>query len=104
LPKPNETSREIQCILKPEGIVNLTVPNTRSLVFWPFLENWYALETPRHVISYSPQTLTALADATGFEVAQMNFTAGPFNFVRSTRSHGGERPAVTAMVEAHPLG
>lgn len=104
LPKPNETSREIQRILKSEGIVYLTVPNNRSLVFWLFRENCYALEAPRHVISYSPQTLTALAAATGFEVAQMNFTAGPFNFVRSMRSHGGERPAVTAMAEAHPLG
>jgi ubiquinone/menaquinone biosynthesis C-methylase UbiE len=51
LPKPNETSREIQRILKSEGIVYLTVPNTRSPVFCLFRENWYALEALRHVIS-----------------------------------------------------
>ena len=85
LPKPKETFRDIRRILKPEGIVYLTVPNTRSLVFWLFRDNWYALDAPRHVISYSPKTLKALASATGFEVAQIKFTAGPFNFVRSIK-------------------
>ena len=85
LPQPKITFREIRRILKPEGIVYLTVPNTRSLVFWLFGANWYALEAPRHVISYSPVTLKALADATGFEVARIDFTAGPFNFVRSMK-------------------
>jgi hypothetical protein len=65
-------------------LVYLTVPNTRSLVFWLFREN-YALDAPRHVISYSPKTLNVLAEVTGFEVAHSNFTAGPFNFVRSMK-------------------
>lgn len=81
--EPKMTLREIHRILKPDGLVYVTVPNTRSLVFWLFRENWYALDTPRHVISYSPKTLTVLAEATGFEVASTSFTAGPFNFVRS---------------------
>ena len=85
LPQPKETFREIRRILKPKGIVYVTVPNTRSLVFWLFRENWYALEAPRHVISYSLVTLKSLADATGFEVARIHFTAGPFNFVRSMK-------------------
>ena len=85
LPNPKETFREIRRILKSDGIVYLTVPNTRSLVFWLFRENWYALDAPRHVISYSPKTLTVLAEASGFEVAEMDFAAGPFNFVRSMK-------------------
>ena len=85
LPQPKETFREIQRILKPQGIVYLTVPNTRSLVFWLFRKNWYALDAPRHVISYSPKTLRRLAEATGFMVAAQNYSAGPFNFVRSIK-------------------
>ena len=54
LANPKETFREIHRILKPNGIIYLTVPNTRILVFWLFHENWYALDAPRHVISYSP--------------------------------------------------
>jgi SAM-dependent methyltransferase len=85
LPNPKATFREIARVLKPKGLVYLTVPNTRSLVFWLFRENWYALDAPRHVISYSPKTLRALATATGFEVVRENFSAGPFNFVRSVK-------------------
>lgn len=85
LPNPKTTLREIHRILKPDGLVYLTVPNTRSLVFWLFRENWYALDAPRHVISYSPPTLKILAEFSGFEIVDTNFAAGPFNFVRSMR-------------------
>lgn len=97
LPDPKHTLGEIQRILKPDGLVYLTVPNTSSLVFRLFRENWYALETPRHVISYSPKTLQVLAQATGFEVVRQDFTAGPFNLVRSLRyffdENAGDYPA-----------
>jgi SAM-dependent methyltransferase len=83
LPNPIATFREIYRILQAQGLIYLTVTNTRSLVFQLFRENWYALDTPRHVISYSPKTLNVLAEATGFEVTATNFAAGPFNFVRS---------------------
>jgi hypothetical protein len=63
-------------------MVYITVPNARSLVF---RVNWYALDSPRHVIWNSPKTLTKLADATGFQVMPMGFAAGPFNFVRSMK-------------------
>jgi SAM-dependent methyltransferase len=81
--EPKTTLHEIHRILKRDGLVYVTVPNTRSLVFWLFRENWYALDTPRHVISYSPKTLAVLAEATGFEIASKNFSAGPFNWLRS---------------------
>jgi SAM-dependent methyltransferase len=93
LPDPRATFDEIRRILKPHGIVYITVPNTRSLVFWLFHENWYSLDPPRHVISYSPKTLQALAAATGFQVMAQDFTAGPFNFVRSMKYLAEERGA-----------
>jgi len=83
LTDPQCTFREIRRILKADGIVYITVPNTRSLNFRLFGENWYALDAPRHVISYSPATLSFLCNATGFEVVQLRFRSGAFNFVRS---------------------
>ena len=83
LSDPKETLREVNRILRQDGLVYITVPNTRSFVFWLFKENWYALDSPRHVISYSPKTLQFLCNVTGFEVAEIDFAAGPFNFVRS---------------------
>ena len=82
---PVLTFREIHRILRADGIVYLIVPNTRSLVFWLFQENWYALDTPRHVISYCPRTLEVLCQTAGFKIAHMNFASGPFNFVRSVK-------------------
>lgn len=90
LPNPKRTLEEIRRILKPDGLVYLTVPNTSGLGFRLFRENWYALETPRHVISYSPKTLQLLAHASGFEVLRQDFTAGPFNFVRSLKYYFDE--------------
>lgn len=85
LPDPKAVFREIHRILKADGAVYVTVPNTKSLVFWLFRERWYALDAPRHVISYSPRTLERLAQSTGFEITQRSFNAGPFNFVRSMK-------------------
>jgi SAM-dependent methyltransferase len=83
LPHPVELFEEINRILKPDGLVYLSVPNTRSLVFWLFQKNWYALDPPRHAISYCPFTLETLCESTGFEIAHLRFSAGPFNLVRS---------------------
>jgi 2-polyprenyl-3-methyl-5-hydroxy-6-metoxy-1,4-benzoquinol methylase len=83
LPNPTKTFREIDRILQPEGLVYLTVPNTRSLAFSLFKENWYALDSPRHVISYCPRTLETLCKRTGFEIADIRFNTGPFILVRS---------------------
>ena len=85
LSDPKATLREVGRILKPDGVVYITVPNTRSLVFWLFQEDWYALDAPRHVISYCPRALQILCEATGFEIVAINFNAGPFNFVRSIK-------------------
>jgi SAM-dependent methyltransferase len=91
LSDPKAIFREIARILKPDGAVYITVPNTRSLVFWLFQENWYALDAPRHVISYCPSALRALCNATGFEIAHSDFHAGPFNCVRSVKYFFEER-------------
>jgi len=85
LTDPRGTFFEIKRILKPDGVVYVTVPNTRSLNFWLFGENWYGLDVPRHVISYCPRALRFLCDATGFKIVKIAFRSGPFNFVRSIK-------------------
>jgi SAM-dependent methyltransferase len=83
LTDPRGTFYEIQRILKPDGVVYVTVPNTRSVNFWIFGENWYGLDSPRHVISYCPKTLRYLCNVTGLEIVRIQFRPGAFNFVRS---------------------
>jgi SAM-dependent methyltransferase len=85
LTEPRETFREIARILKPDGVVYITVPNTESFNFWLFRENWYGLDAPRHVISYCPRALKFLCEATGFEIQEIRYRSGAFNFVRSMK-------------------
>ena len=85
LVKPHMVMNEIKRILKPDGVVFITLPNARSISFWLFQENWFHLEIPRHVVSYSPRGLRFLADATGFEIVKIQFNSGAFNFVRSVK-------------------
>lgn len=95
LTDPRGTLREVRRILKPDGIVYITVPNTRSFNFWLFGKNWYGLDAPRHVISYCPRALKFLCGATGFKIVELRFRSGAFNFVRSVRywleERGGPR-------------
>lgn len=100
LPDPKDTFEEIRRVLKPNGLVYVTVPNTRSLVFWLFQKNWYALDAPRHVISYCPKTLKTLCDATAFEMTATNFSAGPFNCVRSLRYYFDEHEGWPRWIRA----
>lgn len=83
LPDLRESFVEIRRVLKPDGIVRITVPNTRSLNFWLFGPDWYGLEVPRYVISYCPDALRYLCGVTGFAVAEIRYQSGAFNFVRS---------------------
>ena len=87
LTAPQATLREIARILKPDGLVYVTVPNTQSFNFWLFGANWYALDAPCHVISYCPKSLAFLCQATGFEILKVRYQSGAFNFVRSVRYH-----------------
>lgn len=85
LTDPEETFREIARILRSDGVVYITVPNTRSLNFRLFGENWYGLDAPRHVILYCPRALRFLCDSTGFEIVKIRFDSRAFNFVRSVK-------------------
>ncbi len=79
------TFLEIHRLLKLEGVVYITIPNTRSFNFWLFNKNWYGLDAPRHAISYCPKALKYLCGATGFEVVNFSFRSGAFNFLRNMK-------------------
>ena len=68
VPDPIETLAEVRRILKDDGILVLEVPNIRSLSFRIVGKNWIGLDVPRHLFHYSPKSLTALAEANGFQV------------------------------------
>jgi len=71
LPDPVGTMTEIHRILKPGGMVQITLPNIRSFTFWLFGQYWFPLEIPRHLFFYSPKSLRLLASTIGFDIKTM---------------------------------
>lgn len=54
--------------IRPSGLLAFSVPNAASLERRAFGPNWYALQLPRHLYHFSPETLTALLAITGWRV------------------------------------
>jgi 2-polyprenyl-3-methyl-5-hydroxy-6-metoxy-1,4-benzoquinol methylase len=82
---PNETLQEIKKVLKKDGVLIISVPNTNSLAFRIYNKNWYQLDIPRHVINYSDKNLIFLLDKNGFGVRKVRYNSRPSQFAVSLR-------------------
>jgi 2-polyprenyl-3-methyl-5-hydroxy-6-metoxy-1,4-benzoquinol methylase len=66
LDNPRQTLRDIWRILKPGGLLYIVTPDVSSNVARLLGSKWWGLR-PAHVYYFSPKTLTALLNKTGFE-------------------------------------
>jgi SAM-dependent methyltransferase len=83
---PSSTLREIQRILKPDGILVLRVPNIDSRDAQLFRSFWAGLDAPRHTYVFSLNTLGRMLSENGFEVIKANGGTGSYpTFVLSIR-------------------
>ncbi|GIW81082.1 MAG: hypothetical protein KatS3mg105_2889 [Gemmatales bacterium] len=58
-------------ILAENGLIVISVPNIASCQFDWFQEDCWSLELPRHLLHFSPATITRLVRMHGFEVVQL---------------------------------
>lgn len=65
--------RLIRQKLKKNGELVVGAPNVDSIVSRLFRSYWYNLDIPRHVILFSPKTLTKLAKKEGFSVQKIEY-------------------------------
>jgi ubiquinone/menaquinone biosynthesis C-methylase UbiE len=70
--------KEINRILKANGIFYVGVPNTSSIAFKIFKKYWYYLGVPFHPYSYSVENLSLLLKKNGFSVKRVVYN-GNFN-------------------------
>jgi SAM-dependent methyltransferase len=57
--------------LKPDGIFYTIMPNIDSAGSYMFKSYWYALELPRHLYHFSPNTLNLIAASVGLQEASI---------------------------------
>ena len=78
--EPHRVLSRVAELLKPGGIVVISVPNFASYQSRFFGNHWYAFDVPRHLHHYSPQSLDHLLGGVGFEVLENVFFSLMNNF------------------------
>jgi 2-polyprenyl-3-methyl-5-hydroxy-6-metoxy-1,4-benzoquinol methylase len=71
VPDPLTHLRECHRVLQDGGRLVLTTPNMVGLMSRLFKEDWMALEPPRHLWLFTPNTLQACVERAGFRVERV---------------------------------
>lgn len=65
---PVHSLRKMHRALKPGGHLVISVPNAGSLEFAVFKDRWYALHLPAHLYHFTPGTLEAMLNKSGWRI------------------------------------
>ena len=73
--------RKLYSILKPNGLLVISVPNINSIQSILFRNKWFHLDIPRHLYHYSPSVLSSILDSAGFKIVEINYYSSEHNWV-----------------------
>ena len=76
---PKDVLLQANLLLKPDGVLAINVPNWASWERELFKEQWIALDAPRHLYHFSPETLTTMLNGCGFDLAELRCAAPVMN-------------------------
>lgn len=68
LHKPDDVLKRVRCLLKPEGVCFIVVPNAASPQAQRDGSLWFGYDAPRHLWHFTPATLERLLIQTGFVI------------------------------------
>lgn len=68
LEKPMELFDKVHQVLKEDGVLIFTTPNTDSLGFKWGKASWFHLDSPRHLILYNQKSIRWLLEQSGFKI------------------------------------
>lgn len=69
LEEPVPLLKELRSMLKPGGVLVVSVPNFASWQSEVFKGGWFHLDPPRHLLQFEPATLNDCLSRAGFEVS-----------------------------------
>jgi len=81
---PRATLKEVRRVLRADGILALSVPNGDSLDARLFGRYWIGLDPPRHLYTFTRQTLQRLLVQTGFKVLEVRHITGSYHSLVSS--------------------
>lgn len=72
LKNPVKVLRECRRIIKNDGLLFISIPNSASFGFKLFKNKWFALYPPVHIYHYSLKTISDLLDKNRFKIAKVD--------------------------------
>ena len=102
---PQETLRGIARLLRPGGVLLIAVPNFGSPEARIGRAGWFHLDVPRHLVHFTPSTLPAMLEATGFKpvkVSHLVLEYDLFSFVQTVENRLGLPPNLLYDVLRRP--
>ena len=88
--KPHALIGAAAAALRPGGMLAVSVPNIDSWGYRTFGQDWWPLELPRHLLHFSPATLTRLMEAHGLEVVELRRQVRG-SWMRRSMDRGGQQ-------------
>lgn len=79
VPNPFQVLTELNRILKPNGLLQVDVPNFSSAAARVFKTYWINLDVPRHLYHFTPRVIKKMLIQTGFEVERITFKHGIYS-------------------------
>ena len=82
LPNPKKDLKVLKKILKPNGLLVILCPNFNSIGARVFNRTWSWLCPPEHIFQYTPATISALLNSSGFSIKKLTSTNGDQGYLR----------------------
>jgi 2-polyprenyl-3-methyl-5-hydroxy-6-metoxy-1,4-benzoquinol methylase len=94
LREPVATLQEIRRVVEPDGRLVIAVPNLGSWQARATRAAWFHLDLPRHLHHFTPASLTAVLEQTGFvveRISHFSFEQNPYGWLQSGFNMAGGR-------------
>jgi len=100
---PRQVLTECRRILKPDGILALSVPNFGSIYARILKDKWFMFTAPLHYYHYTFGTLSKLLGRCGFRVSMLEYPLGEAGIAESLRNYIRYKGHSPSLMRSEPL-